>query len=249
MIEEACPSCGAPVADRQPFCGSCGRVQPARTSDYFEFLGLPRKLNLDLGSLESRYYRFSRKLHPDMYARASAREQEWSLTQASVLNDAYRTLKDPVARTKYLLRVEGVEFDDGGVQDAGKGNKSNKVPPDLLEQVFELNMQLEELRSARQAGGDDPEIRAGLDRARSGFSQELTSLDAQLSSAWKSWDTAVELGEELGEESAGEQKSSAKRRMTELLQRRSYLQNLLREVNQTLGETLGETLDEAAGEA
>ena len=53
--------------------------------------GLPPKLDLDVQALEKQFYRYSRKLHPDLHARASQQEQEWSLAQASLLNDAYRT--------------------------------------------------------------------------------------------------------------------------------------------------------------
>ena len=71
-------------------------MQPAQPTDYFSFFGLPRKLELDEAELEREFYALSRKLHPDVYSRASAREQAWSLEKTSQLNDAYRTLKDPI---------------------------------------------------------------------------------------------------------------------------------------------------------
>ena len=73
------------------FCGSCGKVQPPAPVDYFAFFGLPAKLNLDVKSLEKDFYELSRKLHPDLNARAGSQEQQWSLEQSSLLNDAYRT--------------------------------------------------------------------------------------------------------------------------------------------------------------
>ena len=104
--------------------------------------------------LEREFYELSRKLHPDLYARAGQREQEWSLEQSSLLNDAYRTLKDPITRTEYLLRLEGVELEEQSKTATEKARatgevKKQMVPPDLLEEVFELNMQLEELRGKR----------------------------------------------------------------------------------------------------
>src|SRR5271155_2900 len=95
-----CWSCGRQVADGQPFCVSCGKVQPPQRASYFGMFSLPQRVNLDVSALEKQFYRYSRKLHPDMHARASAQEQEWSLSQASLLNDAYRTLKDSLERTK-----------------------------------------------------------------------------------------------------------------------------------------------------
>src|SRR3954467_705293 len=93
----SCWSCGTMRAVH--FCNACGKVQPAAPVDYFSFFGLPRKLNIDTAALEREFYRLSRKLHPDVYAQALGKEQDWSLEKSSQLNDAYRTLRDPIART------------------------------------------------------------------------------------------------------------------------------------------------------
>jgi molecular chaperone HscB len=222
-----CWSCGQQVADGQPFCASCGKVQPPQHAGYFAMFGLPVKLDLDAHALEKQFYRYSRKLHPDVHARASVEEQEWSLTQASLLNDAYRTLKNPLERTKYLLQLEGVEFED----PRGQGNVNpSKVPADLLEEVFELNMQLEELRQNQKLGEDDPQLRRDLEGAKTHFAAQLSALDEQVRSQWSAWDAAWEQSNEAS-------KTAAKEAMTALLQRRSYLQNLVRDVDQTLGES------------
>ena len=106
----SCWSCGDMRAAH--FCQACGKVQPPAPVDYFAFFGMPRKLNVDAKRLEREFYELSRKLHPDLNARADKREQEWSLEQSSLLNDAYRTLKDPIRRTEYLLGLEGVELEE-----------------------------------------------------------------------------------------------------------------------------------------
>ena len=222
-----CWSCGQQVADGQPFCASCGKVQPPQQAGYFAMFGLPLKLDLDVPALEKQFYRYSRKLHPDVHARASVEQQEWSLAQASLLNDAYRTLKNPLERTKYLLQLEGVQFEEPRGQ--GNGNPS-KVPADLLEEVFELNMQLEELRQNQKLGEDDPQLRRDLEAAKNHFAAQLSALDAQVRFQWLAWDAAWEQRNEAG-------KTAAKEAMTALLQRRSYLQNLVRDVDQTLGES------------
>jgi molecular chaperone HscB len=190
-------------------------------TDYFEVFGLPPKLDLDTHALEKLFYRQSRKLHPDLYARASQQEQEWSLGQSSLLNDAYRTLKNPLERTKYLLKLEGVQFEE---------ERGSKVPADLLEEVFELNMQLEELRQSQKMGEDDPQLRHDLQGAKDKFVAQLNSLDEQVRSRWAAWDAAWDEKDEA-------KKAAAKEAMTALLQRRSYLQNLMRDVEQTLGES------------
>jgi molecular chaperone HscB len=217
-----CWSCGQEVAEGQPFCSSCGKVQPPHQADYFAMFGLPPKLDLDVQALEKQFYRYSRKLHPDVHARASQQEQEWSLAQASLLNDAYRTLKNPLDRTKYLLRLEGVQFEED------RGANPSKVPADLLEEVFELNMQLEELRQNQKMGEDDPQLRHDLEAAKTQFAAQLSTLDEQVRSRWSAWDAAWEQHDEAN-------KTAAKEAMTALLQRRRYLQNLVRDVDQTLG--------------
>ncbi len=98
------------------FCSSCGKVQPPVPVDYFTFFGFPRKLNLDTVGLEKEFYALSRRLHPDLFAQANPEERAFSLEQSSMLNDAYRTLKDPIKRTEYLLRLEGVELEEQSKQ-------------------------------------------------------------------------------------------------------------------------------------
>jgi molecular chaperone HscB len=222
-----CWSCGQEVTGGQPFCASCGKVQPPLQAGYFAMFGLPPKLDVDVQALEKQFYRYSRKLHPDVHARASQQEQEWSLSQASLLNDAYRTLKNPLERTKYLLKLEGVQFEE----ERGQGNLNpSKVPADLLEEVFELNMQLEELRQNQKMGEDDPQLRRDLETAKNQFVAQLDSLDDEVRSRWTAWDSAWEQNDEA-------KKTAAKEAMTALLQRRSYLRNLVRDVEQTLGES------------
>ena len=82
------------------------------SSDYFDVFGLPRHLRVDVASLEKSFYAQSRKLHPDRFAARPQTEQDDALAASSRLNDAYRTLKDPVARTQYLLTLEGVELEE-----------------------------------------------------------------------------------------------------------------------------------------
>ena len=105
------------------------------SGDYFAVFDLPRHLSIDLKDLEKRFYALSRKWHPDLFARKSEKEREESLDATALLNDAYRTLKDPIARATYLLKLEGFDIGERGTKD---------VPPELLEEVFELNMALEE---------------------------------------------------------------------------------------------------------
>lgn len=226
-VNAACWSCGSSVSAGKPWCDACGKVQaPSKDVDYFTVFELPRKLCIDMTALERTFYRMSRKLHPDLYAQASSEERQWSLDQTSLLNDAYRTLKDPIARTEYLLRLEGVEIEAGKSED-GKP-KDSRVPPDLLEEVFELNMQLEEMRMNRKMGEDDPQLRADLERARIQFESQLVAVDTSLESLWARWDTTVDNA------SAESDTTRIKDEIVALLDRRRYIRNLVRGVNETL---------------
>jgi molecular chaperone HscB len=194
---------------------------------YFAMFSLPLKLNIDTAALERDFYKLSRRLHPDLFARKSAEEQAWSLRQSSLLNDAYRTLREPIARTAYLLKLEGMRIEDENSETRDAQGKQNRVPADLLEEVFELNMQLEEMRTNLKMGEDDPALRGDLERAQVQFKCMLETVDEDLRRAWAGWDAALDANDAAAK---GKQKDA----MLALLDRRSYLRNLLREVSGVL---------------
>jgi len=122
------------------FCPSCGKIQPLPPeTDYFGFFGLPRKLTIDPAVLEQQFHKLSWKLHPDNFVRAGEAERNLSLERSSQLNDAYRTLRDPTARIEYLLLQLGLRKE---------GATKQQAPPELLEEVFELNESLDDLHEA-----------------------------------------------------------------------------------------------------
>jgi molecular chaperone HscB len=194
---------------------------------YFAMFSLARKLTIDVAALEREFYKLSRWLHPDLYVRKSAEEQAWSLRQSSLLNDAYRTLKEPVARTAYLLKLEGVRIEDENSETRDMQTKQNRVPADLLEEVFELNMQLEEMRANLKMGEVDPALRGDLERAQVQFKGMLVAADQDLRRAWAAWDAALDANDAAT-------KDKQKDAMVASLDRRSYLRNLLREVDSVL---------------
>jgi molecular chaperone HscB len=213
-----CWSCGDMRAEH--FCAECGHVQPAEPTDFFSFFGLPRKLEMDEAALEREFYALSRKLHPDVYSRASVREQAWSLEKTSQLNDAYRTLKDPVSRTEYLLTLEGIQLEEQSKTATEKAraagvDKRQTVPAELLEEAFELNMLLEEAK----LGGVDDDLRGQLLATREGLTARLKTMRDELRAAWKQWD-------------GGDSEATAL--MVDVLNRRSYLRNLVRDINEVL---------------
>jgi molecular chaperone HscB len=201
--------------------------------DYFGLFGLPRHLHIDLAALEKGFYAQSRKLHPDRFAARPAAEQEAALAESSRLNDAYRTLKDPVARTQYLLSLEGVEMEEQSktATDAARATgveKKQLIPPELLEEVFELNMQLMEMKAAKEFGDDaDPDLRRDLEAAAKNFDEKMAATQRELEGLWARWDAAEDAAD-------GTAKSATKDALVALLNKRSYLRNLVRDVTQAL---------------
>ena len=218
----ACWSCSAST-DGAHFCPACGKIQPLpHGADYFAFFGLPRKLTIDLADLELKFHSLSWKLHPDNFVRASEDERQLSLDRSSQLNDAYRTLRDPVARVEYLLGLAGMRKE---------GQKKQQAPPELLEEVFELNESLDELRDARASGGSAATmagLRGKLEAAQHKFESSLADVDRELSRVSAEWDAALD----SGADDASQKKLME--RMNEILNRRSYIRNLVNGVRAEL---------------
>ncbi len=173
--------------------------------NYFEIFGLDRKLTIDSGDLQKRFYELSRQYHPDRFQAKSSVDQQAVLDQSSLLNDAYRVLRDPVQRAEYVLKQEG--FDIGE-------QRSKDVPPELLEEVFELNMALEELRS-----GDDS-ARPQLHEAQEKFIAMRNQVDSELPGLFAKYDASKD--------------RAALAEIRGVLNRRRYIRNLVNEVEKEL---------------
>lgn len=201
------------------FCAACGKIQPLPAgADYFAFFEWPQRLSLDGAELEAQFHKLSWKLHPDNFVRASEFERNLSLERSSQLNDAYRTLRDPIARVEYLLELHGVRRE---------GATKQQAPPELLEEVFELNESLDELRDARAEGGDTASLRERLASAQKNFQGKLAEVDAELAAAGREWDAGLGARDEAPSK-------AALARLNELLNRRSYIRNLVAGVQKEL---------------
>ena len=231
-----CWSCGDMRAAH--FCRQCGKVQPPAPVDYFAFFGLPYRLNLDPAKLEREFYSLSRHLHPDINAISTPQEQAWSLQQSSSLNDAYRILKDPISRTQYLLRLQGVQLEEqstAATEDARRTGKTKTqvVPRDLLEEVFELNMQLEEARMNRKMGDPDRTLESELRDTKKTLQAKYDGMMEELHSAWNGWDALVDRAEHGGNV-LEEDRVTVRDQMVDILNRRNYVRNLLRDIDEVL---------------
>jgi molecular chaperone HscB len=179
---------------------------------------MEKRLQIDEAALEKTFYALSRQFHPDYFMNASEEERQASLDRSAMLNAAYRTLRDPVQRAKYLLTLEGYK------------EAEKKAPPDLLEEVFELNMQIEELKAAKKMGDEDEiaEARSALDEALSNLNGRLAELDKKQAALFSEWDAAIDAG------TLEENKKTILDRLSELMSHRSYIRSLVREIKEEI---------------
>jgi molecular chaperone HscB len=202
------------------FCSSCGKLQQIPQSlDYFSIFELPKKLWIEMDGLEKKFLQLSWKLHPDNFVNASETERELSLKRSSELNDAYRVLRDPVARVEYLLGVENMRKE---------GEHKQQAPSELLEEVFELNESLDELREAKSTGADLAALKSRLESAEKNFQEKLVEVDSQLQSTAREWDAAVDAN------SDDPARKKIMTRLNEHLNRRTYIRNLVTNVQKEL---------------
>jgi molecular chaperone HscB len=204
-----CWQCGAEhVPDF--FCPSCGSIQPLPDHiDYFQVLGLPRQLTVDLRDLQRRYYDLHRRLHPDRFQNGAQPARVASLRNTAAVNRAYSTVRDPMDRGTYWLALYGESL----------GTNNNRVPPELAALVFETQERLEELRTDNAAPAEKARELAAV---RTELQQRRQALLAELEENFARWD-------------AGDADAAVLRReLKDLLSSLAYLGTLLRDVEKEL---------------
>jgi molecular chaperone HscB len=213
MLE--CRSCGAGAPVDEHFCPQCSRILAlGRHGDYFTFFGLPRKLTIAQDDLERRFRELSRKFHPDYYYNATPTERLASLERSSYLNDAYRALRTPATRIEHLLALEGLP----PTKTEGESGAA-KVPPALLEEVFELNESLDEIREQRESGADPAVLTARLEKARKPIDEKREEHERQIEALSAQWDSQ--------ETAPPAERRATLEALRERLLERNYINNLL----------------------
>jgi molecular chaperone HscB len=184
--------------------------------NYFEVFGLPRRLTVDEGALQRRFYELSRQHHPDFHQGASLEEQTRALTTSALVNAAYRALRDPVRRIEYLVRLE-----EG--RDSEEGKEGNpKAAPGLLAEMFEIQ---EALQEAKGGGLDEAGLVALRDQ-RDELAERCRAEEACLrESLAPAWDAA-----------SPSDRPRALAALKEALATRAYLRTVIDDFNQVLGE-------------
>lgn len=174
-------------------CASCGALQPPElAADHFAVLGLPRRFDLDAKAAEGRFRALSREVHPDRFATADPRARKFSMQRTVQLNEAWKTLKDPIRRAEYLLSLDGWEVgaEAGASRPGAAGTRERlPVPPALLGEVLELR---EELAEAR-AEGDDARVQKLAGDVRQRADEAMAQVTAGFAAAETATDRAKAL--------------------------------------------------------
>jgi molecular chaperone HscB len=212
-----CRTCGAGAPVDEHFCPQCSRILAlGRHGDFFSFFGLPRRLVIDQAQLERRFRDLSRQFHPDFFYNAAPGERLASLERSSYLNDAYRALRNPISRIEHLLAIEGLP-------PAKSEDGTAKVPPGLLEEVFELNEQLDEIRESRESGGDPAALRERLESARKPIDLKREEHEREVEALSAQWDRQAT--------ATVSEKRTTLDALRERLLERNYINNLLASID------------------
>jgi molecular chaperone HscB len=187
--------------------------------DHFEVFGLPRRLGIDTAELQRKFYELSRRGHPDFHQGETPERQAEILEASARLNAAYRALRDPLARIEYLVRLE-----EGRNTREGATVKP-KAPPELLEEMFEIQEALQEAKFAGHSGGLDAGAREALvaqrDRLRERCEQEESRLRGPLSLAWDA--------------AAVAERAETLKAFKDSLAVRAYLRTVIDDIDEALG--------------
>jgi molecular chaperone HscB len=184
--------------------------------NFFEVFDLPRRLAIDGDELQRRFYALARRTHPDFHQAAPPAERAAVEERAALVNAAYRTLRDPIARADYLVRLE-----EGRTTTEGSEPRP-KAPPALLAEMFEIQEALAEAK----AGSLDPAIRATLVEQRDHLLERYAAEEARLRGPLaERWDGA-----------SAEERPAALSALKEVLAARAYLRTVINDLAEALGE-------------
>ena len=212
------------------FCGRCVKVQPlSKELDYFTCMNLPRLLHVDEQALERTFYALSRTFHPDYFATKDESQQRISLGNTALLNAAYRTLKDPIQRAEYLIRLE-----------AGSAKDIRTSPPaDLFDEILELQDDLEELRSlsAEDSSARRQMLQEKLEASRRSLEARKAEVESRLFDQFDKWDVLhAQTQDDPATQAA---KDAVLKTMQALLSNRTYVTNVVNDLVAAVGERTG----------
>jgi molecular chaperone HscB len=219
----SCWNCDLDSFD-EDFCQHCGKIQPLlEDTDYFEFLGFKELLDINRDKLETKFYELSKKFHPDYYSNGSDVEKEFSLDKSSYLNKAYKTLKDPFSRAKYLLKQLWGE----------KTEQQKNIPQELLMEVMELHEMIDSLKQETDPGKKH-ELETEVNRIRDELVSRSSGLEGELAAVFGTWDNVAD--NLNGNKLLCSEHHKLLKEMNDILVVKSYLDTLIRSIEEEISE-------------
>lgn len=228
LARSLCWHCQSQVGGEY-FCEKCVKIQPiSEEIDHFKRLGFPRHLNIDQKSLEKRFHEQSRQFHPDFFQGRSDEEMAISLENSASLNAAHRTLADPIRRVEYLISLE-----EGAVKEIPA-----KAPPDLLEEILELQESLETYRQARKTDtARAAALRKTLQEEKERITARKTDLEKELFELFGEWDRDCTPAAGASKKEERGRRETLIDQMKDRLSSRAYLNTLIRDMEKGLEES------------
>lgn len=206
-----CWHCAEPTR-RAPLCPACRKIQPPAETSYFAVFGLSERLDLDSALLDGRFGELTRQIHPDRYVTASAPEQEYARARSEQANLAYQTLRDPVARIRYVLGRAETPSDP-----------RNLLPEGLLESCFGLQEALIQLPAA------EPDEKQGLLARILAIRETMAGLASERSQALSDLARAYDAD--------ASRRGEALEQVLRALAEYSYVRSMLKETDRKLMES------------
>lgn len=157
------------------FCASCRIIQPpVKCVNYFQYLDQPLSFDVDQPSLAAYFKNLQRQLHPDRFTNRSPDEQNYSAQQASLVNNAYSTLSNPLSRALYLLKLHGKPLTE---------SEGSSTDPELLTEMLERNEQLADCQSLDDVKKIGEETKKTLDQLKTELSAAFREKDIDMAKA------------------------------------------------------------------
>ena len=134
--------------------------------NHFQLFKLPESFSIDIPQLTERYRDLQRVVHPDRYANASAQESRLAMQHTAQLNEAFQVLKQPLSRARYMLELQGVDFND---------ERDIQQDPMFLMEQMELREALEEIQTSSDPLVKITEIMQSIDSREKQLFEEIQS--------------------------------------------------------------------------
>jgi len=149
------------------------------SKNYFEIFNLPVQFELDTNKLSQLYRELQKEVHPDKFVSAGEQQSRMAVQLTSLVNQAFDTLKSPVSRAQYLLKLAGLDIDH---------EQDTTMDPMFLMEQMELREEIENVRSKADPLGEVDrllkQIKNSLKDVMASFDQAYQQQDLKAAHEW-----------------------------------------------------------------